>query len=432
MDPADIRVIRRLSERVNVLPIIARADVLTDEKLAAVRKAIRRDLNDAKLSFGVFGPIKVEEVETRDSGSNIDSSTTGSIDSSHNPGSQSDEGIGAEESDDDDIDTPAAVTGDAIHANVNGETTTLGTDERRARPVIKLNPKHRAPTRSTSRSRLGLSERGSDLEDKRAPIPLAELATPGAEGETTLAAVRFSAGWLAGHAPREMGDAMPLAVVMPETPAGGSLRVRARALKPAVVAPLRPVSAAYSVESASSRPGSVYARSPGAQSVAESQTGVFAVSSPGGEATPVSVDHGSNHIVNGGDEDEDRGTPTPTASVRRAPSVDHFPPPTPTHAYHPNGHTHSHNHGPFQMHYEPRDLRGVFVRRFRWGCVDVLNPEHCDFAALRTTVLSTHLKVLKLNTKEVLYEKYRTEKLLARRATRNISEEERKRLLQGE
>jgi len=62
--------------------------------------------------------------------------------------------------------------------------------------------------------------------------------------------------------------------------------------------------------------------------------------------------------------------------------------------------------------------------------VDVLDPNHCDFAALRTTVLSTHLKLLKIHTKEVLYENYRTEKLLARRATRQISEEERQRLFE--
>lgn len=36
-----------------------------------------------------------------------------------------------------------------------------------------------------------------------------------------------------------------------------------------------------------------------------------------------------------------------------------------------------------------------------------------------------------MHTKEVLYEKYRTEKLLARRATRNISDDERQRLLEG-
>jgi len=72
----------------------------------------------------------------------------------------------------------------------------------------------------------------------------------------------------------------------------------------------------------------------------------------------------------------------------------------------------------------------MFVRQFRWGTVDVLDPLHCDFAALRNAILSTHLKVLKTNTKEVLYEKYRTEKLLARRATRNISDDDRKRLLE--
>jgi septin family protein len=36
-----------------------------------------------------------------------------------------------------------------------------------------------------------------------------------------------------------------------------------------------------------------------------------------------------------------------------------------------------------------------------------------------------------MRTKEVLYEKYRTDKLLARRATAQISEEQRQRLLEG-
>lgn len=44
----------------------------------------------------------------------------------------------------------------------------------------------------------------------------------------------------------------------------------------------------------------------------------------------------------------------------------------------------------------------------------------------------TFTQVLKTNTKEVLYEKYRTEKLLARRATRNMCDDDRKRLLEGE
>lgn len=38
---------------------------------------------------------------------------------------------------------------------------------------------------------------------------------------------------------------------------------------------------------------------------------------------------------------------------------------------------------------------------------------------------------MKTHTKEVLYEKYRTEKLLARRATRQITDGERDRLLEG-
>jgi septin family protein len=42
-----------------------------------------------------------------------------------------------------------------------------------------------------------------------------------------------------------------------------------------------------------------------------------------------------------------------------------------------------------------------------------------------------NVQVLKVHTREVLYEKYRTEKLLAKRATRNISDEDRLKLLEG-
>lgn len=41
----------------------------------------------------------------------------------------------------------------------------------------------------------------------------------------------------------------------------------------------------------------------------------------------------------------------------------------------------------------PEDLKGIFIRKYRWGTIDVLDPNHCDFAAMRTAVLSTHLKV---------------------------------------
>jgi hypothetical protein len=54
LPPAEINTIRRLSARVNVLPVIARADILSNERLAAVKMAIRRDLADAGIGFGIF------------------------------------------------------------------------------------------------------------------------------------------------------------------------------------------------------------------------------------------------------------------------------------------------------------------------------------------------------------------------------------------
>ncbi|KAJ7784516.1 GTP binding protein [Mycena metata] len=50
----EISTIRRLSARVNVLPVIARADVLSNERLAAIKMAIRRDLADNGIGFGIF------------------------------------------------------------------------------------------------------------------------------------------------------------------------------------------------------------------------------------------------------------------------------------------------------------------------------------------------------------------------------------------
>jgi hypothetical protein len=57
-----------------------------------------------------------------------------------------------------------------------------------------------------------------------------------------------------------------------------------------------------------------------------------------------------------------------------------------------NGDGHGQSNLPY-LDGPPADLRGVFVRKFRWGTIDVLNPDHCDFAALRTAVLSTHMMV---------------------------------------
>ena len=54
LPPADITTIRRLSARVNVLPVIARADLLPNERLSAIKVAIRKDLADAGIGFGIF------------------------------------------------------------------------------------------------------------------------------------------------------------------------------------------------------------------------------------------------------------------------------------------------------------------------------------------------------------------------------------------
>ena len=51
---AEINIIRTLSSRVNVLPVIARADTLTNDRLAAIKLAVRRDLADAGIGFGIF------------------------------------------------------------------------------------------------------------------------------------------------------------------------------------------------------------------------------------------------------------------------------------------------------------------------------------------------------------------------------------------
>ncbi|RKP15501.1 Septin-type guanine nucleotide-binding (G) domain-containing protein, partial [Piptocephalis cylindrospora] len=48
---------------------------------------------------------------------------------------------------------------------------------------------------------------------------------------------------------------------------------------------------------------------------------------------------------------------------------------------------------------------------FPWGSVHVLEPLHCDFSALRTSLLLSHRTLLREITIDVLYEKYRTERM---------------------
>ncbi|KAH7922949.1 hypothetical protein BV22DRAFT_1069573 [Leucogyrophana mollusca] len=308
MSPAEIRVIRRLSARVNVLPVIARADSLTDDTLSSVKDAVRRGLEEAGLDFGVFLAPKpkndspVEYPNTNGNGNGV-------VNGSQN----------------------------GVNVHQNGDSHAAGDmdvkDERPSRSVIKL--RGMRLTRSRSRSRRDLS---SVVQDDSEPY------YPDATDEESVANVRFSASIVSKT---DLGTLLPFALIAPES----SSSPRSR----------RP------------RPASPESR--------------YSVGDTTDASTPIP---------------ETPSSPTSPSVTRKSAFLQ----------------------GP------PDDLRGIFTRKFRWGTVDVLNPEHCDFAALRTAVLLTHIRVLKVHTREVLYEKYRTEKLLARRATRNIGPEETKRLLE--
>ncbi|KAF2703764.1 Septin [Pleomassaria siparia CBS 279.74] len=55
--------------------------------------------------------------------------------------------------------------------------------------------------------------------------------------------------------------------------------------------------------------------------------------------------------------------------------------------------------------------RRVRARTYPWGVVEVDNPRHSDFLAVRSALLHSHLADLKEITHDFLYENYRTEKL---------------------
>ncbi|KAJ5353948.1 hypothetical protein N7541_006512 [Penicillium brevicompactum] len=57
------------------------------------------------------------------------------------------------------------------------------------------------------------------------------------------------------------------------------------------------------------------------------------------------------------------------------------------------------------------DDRQVRARQYPWGVVEVENPRHSDFLAIRSALLHSHLGDLKEITHDFLYENYRTEKL---------------------
>ncbi|CAO1625046.1 unnamed protein product [Parajaminaea phylloscopi] len=67
------------------------------------------------------------------------------------------------------------------------------------------------------------------------------------------------------------------------------------------------------------------------------------------------------------------------------------------------------------------DGRRVRGRAYPWGVIEVDNEEHCDFVKLRQMLIRSHMEELKEHTHNVLYEKYRSEKLAALGVTQDHS-----------
>jgi hypothetical protein len=329
MSPVEIRVIRRLSARSNVLPVIGRADSLTDEMLAAVKDAVRTGLREAGLGFGVFDesgkgsgsrsrsaaghhrssskdPSRVASPPAVQGGATTATTITKkstiefaderpSVDSKHDDGDLSEthqQQVNGYDDSDHDYADGAGSSDDDEEDDGDGDVP-----DRRSRPVIKLRPfRHRTARLSRSRSRRDLENGSPDTTDRE-----------------SVANVRFSAHLIAKT---DLSALLPFALIAPGDV--GGLR---------------------------KRPESSLATS------SEILT-----------------------LIDGG-----------TAGAATESSVGHLPPPPPSTATTRN--VTAYMQGP------PDDLKGVFTRKFRWGTVDVLDPHHCDFAALRTAVLSTHLKV---------------------------------------
>ncbi|KAJ7671478.1 Septin [Mycena polygramma] len=59
------------------------------------------------------------------------------------------------------------------------------------------------------------------------------------------------------------------------------------------------------------------------------------------------------------------------------------------------------------------DGRVVRGRAYPWGVVEVDNPAHCDFGKLRQMLIHTNMEELREHTNDVLFETWRTERLLS-------------------
>lgn len=96
----------------------------------------------------------------------------------------------------------------------------------------------------------------------------------------------------------------------------------------------------------------------------------------------------------------------------------------------PNSHDNSYSPGTkLQLtEQEPNEALTRFERAYKWGSANVLDPTQSDFAMLRTCLLGTHIEAIKEFTAQ-RYEQFRAERLEARRFTREMSETQHRQLL---
>ena len=139
MNPAELKIIKRLAARVNVLPVVARADELTESRLRAVKRTIKRELQEPGLGFGVFAPMSSP---------------------SHNG-----------------LETQVSV--------VPADTEADEEDERESRPVIRIRSTKQSGERSRSRRRSRTFNespvRGVDSDDEHTPVPEHHVQLPNSE-----------------------------------------------------------------------------------------------------------------------------------------------------------------------------------------------------------------------------------------------------------
>ncbi|KZS96109.1 Septin [Sistotremastrum niveocremeum HHB9708] len=67
------------------------------------------------------------------------------------------------------------------------------------------------------------------------------------------------------------------------------------------------------------------------------------------------------------------------------------------------------------------DGRTVRGRSYPWGVIEVDNEDHCDFVKLRQMLIRTYMEELREHTNNVLYENWRSEKLLGMGVVQDIS-----------